>query len=37
LKKSKKTRKIYIQQEGKTLAPIAVSTNSVLTDGEEDE
>lgn len=37
LKKLKKSRKIYIQQEGQTLAPIAVSVNSVLADGEEDE
>lgn len=35
--KIKKTRKIYIQQEGQTLAPMAVSVNSVLADGEEDE
>ena len=27
---------IYIQQEGETLAPMAVSVNSVLADGEED-
>lgn len=37
LEKIKKTRKIYIQQEGQTLAPMAVSVNSVLADGEEDE
>ena len=37
LEKIKKSRKIYIQQEGQTLAPIAVSVNSVLADGEEDE
>lgn len=36
LKKIKKTKKIYIQQEGQTLAPMAVSANSVLADGEED-
>ena len=36
LEKIKKSRKIYIQQEGQTLAPIAVSVNSVLADGEED-
>lgn len=36
LEKIKKTRKIYIQQEGNTLAPMAVSANSVLADGEED-
>ena len=36
LEKIKKTRKIYIQQEGQTLAPMAVSANSVLADGEED-
>lgn len=36
LKKLKKTRKIYIQQEGNTLVPMAVSANSVLADGEED-
>lgn len=37
LEKIKKTRKIYIQQEGQTLSPMAVSANSVLADGEEDE
>lgn len=36
LEKIKKTRKIYIQQEGNTLVPMAVSANSVLADGEED-
>jgi hypothetical protein len=36
LEKIKKSRKIYIQQEGQILAPIAVSVNSVLADGEED-
>lgn len=37
LEKIKKTRKIYIQQEGKTLPPMAVSVNSVLVNGEENE
>lgn len=37
LEKIKKTRKIYIQQEGNTLAPMAVSVNSVLADGEENQ
>lgn len=33
--KIKKTRKIYIQQEGETLPPMAVSSSSVLIDGDE--
>lgn len=32
-----KTKKIYIQQEGETLPPMAVSVNSVLANGEENE
>lgn len=36
LEKVKKTGKIYIQQEGETLPPMAVSASSVLADGEED-
>lgn len=36
LEKVKKTGKIYIQQEGETLPPMAVSVSSVLADGEED-
>lgn len=37
LKKLKKSKKIYIQQEGATLAPMNVSVNSVLPYGEDDE
>ena len=37
LKKIIKTKKIYIQQEGETLPPMAVSVNSVLANGEENE
>ena len=37
LEKIIKTKKIYIQQEGKTLPPKAVSVNSVLANGEENE
>lgn len=37
LEKVIKTKKIYVQQEGETLPPMALSVNSVLEDGEEDE
>lgn len=37
LEKVKKTGKIYIQQEGETLPPMAVSASSVLADGEDGE
>lgn len=36
LEKVIKTKKIYVQQEGETLPPMALSANSVLADGEED-
>jgi hypothetical protein len=35
LEKVIKTKKIYVQQEGETLPPMALSVNSVLEDGED--